>query len=195
MIEPNYIDLIERSNKLLEPIEGGHWVNGRVATGIPEIRLPDTHPLKGKGDYSRPILRVVLNGEDCQPPSDIHGIAEFIAKAPELVEELTDAVEDLSEKLKSARLPLNDEADVKKLVEQALHMFRDAQVGARADRCIDIVKRYMPVSETKIVEKPAAFKMTDSIALKIDEALYKLGYLTGEQSEEIAAIIGRVLAE
>lgn len=195
--------LVEWANRLLRNVEGGHFTNGRNVAGLPEIRLPDTHPGGSAGGYLRPIIRIVCNGQGAKPPTDLHAVAELFCKSPEIIEQMADQLEDderqlaeLTERL-AETAPLenpNDQALIAEL-RSTLRMFAD-DPQAQAVRAIQIVRRYMVPPE--IVERERVIStdrriLSSELIHRVDNAIYSLGYVSAEQSEEITRLVLSVL--
>lgn len=127
--------------------------------GIPEIRIPDTHPHRWTQGYIRPVIRILVNGEDANPPTDLVAFSQMLADCPELVDQLGDALQLADAEIAALldalagvdKLPIADEATLKAAVRKALWDFRDASPDAQADRAIDLIRRYLPAPE--IIER------------------------------------------
>ena len=160
--------LIARCAAILRKVTERNLIVAINAVGIPEIRVPDTHPGRGQASYSRPIMRIVVNGEDAQPPTDLRAFADLVATAPELIAELQTTLIDAQAKLAELhnalahadQLPIADENQLQTEVRKALWDFRDAGPGAQANRAIDLIRRYLPAPEIIERERIVAVERT-----------------------------------
>lgn len=190
------ISLLGRRLMLLAGVRERNLTVARNAAGIPEIRVPDSHPKRGRDDYFRPIVRIITNGPDAQEPTNLVALATLLASAPDLVEELGTALEDTiaeieelhEEVANSGDLPIADEEALQAELRKQLWLFRE-DLNAQAHRAMEVVRKYLPPPQ--IIERERVVPLIRAV-LKDDEvgALYdglrSLSYLSPEQVTEIA---------
>ena len=192
------ISLLGRRLMLLTGVRERALSVARNAAGVPEIRVPDSHPKRGRDDYFRPIVRIITNGPDAQHPTNLPALATLLAAAPSFIEELGLALEDALAELDEARdalanagdLPVADEKLLQDELRKQLWMFRD-NLDAQAQRAIEVVRKYLPppqVIEHERVVPLIKMVLNGTEVSDLYDGLRSLSYLEPEQVTEIVNV-------